>query len=197
MANLKGFLRGEYGQEYVLCDVDFKEGIEMKRLMVVACVWVVCVISVSPALAKTIGRETLQGMRGVNVLVEGIKEEAEKDGLTTRQLQTDVEVELRKAGIRVLTEEQSLKSPGKPYLYLYVITLKREGGREYVYCIELSLRQNVYLSRKRSMDLIATTFGPLGGVGVASVAHMSNHVRKIVRDQVNRFINAYLAVNPK
>ena len=37
-------------------------------------------------------------------------------GLTQAQVKTDVELQLRKAGVRVLTEEECRTTPGHPYL---------------------------------------------------------------------------------
>ena len=45
-------------------------------------------------------RATLRGLNGVQVVVEDMmKPDIERDGLTRQQLQTDVELRLRKAGI--------------------------------------------------------------------------------------------------
>src|SRR5438132_6072831 len=46
-------------------------------------------------------RETLRGVQGVYGVIEDMKPDIERAGLTTQQLQTDVEVQLRKVGIRV------------------------------------------------------------------------------------------------
>jgi hypothetical protein len=46
---------------------------------------------------------SLRGLQGVEVMVEDVDPEAERDGLTRNQLQVIVESELRKAGIKLLT----------------------------------------------------------------------------------------------
>src|SRR5262249_26285995 len=69
-------------------------------------------------------RATLRGLRVVEVVVEDIPKDAEADGRTTQQIQTDVELRLRKAGIRVLSKTESLKTPGDPALYIGVSTFK-------------------------------------------------------------------------
>ena len=50
-------------------------------------------------------RKTLVGLSGVYVLVETIEDDVERDGLSRAQIQTDMELKLREAGIPVLTEE--------------------------------------------------------------------------------------------
>ena len=47
-------------------------------------------------------RASMRGIEGVGVVVESLDPEVERAGLTKHQLQTDVELQLRKAGIRVL-----------------------------------------------------------------------------------------------
>jgi hypothetical protein len=63
-------------------------------------------------------RETLRGLGAVHVVIEHLQPNAERAGLTRSQVQTDVELRLRKAGIRVLKEQEKLASPGMPYLYI-------------------------------------------------------------------------------
>jgi hypothetical protein len=92
-------------------------------------------------------RETLHGLQGVHVVVENIDQNAERDGLTEHQVQTDVELRLRQSGIRVLSEEERLATPGRPYLYINVNTFKNNDMEFYVYSITVELNQNVWLSR--------------------------------------------------
>jgi hypothetical protein len=65
-------------------------------------------------------RATLRGLQGVSVLIEDVKPEMARAGLTTQQLQADVEGRLRHAGIPVLTKGQAFRLQGAPYLYVYV-----------------------------------------------------------------------------
>src|SRR5207249_4173290 len=65
-------------------------------------------------------RATLRGVEGVDVLVEALKPEVERAGVTRQQLKIDVELQLRKAGIRVFTEEERLRTPGAALLSIEV-----------------------------------------------------------------------------
>ncbi len=47
-------------------------------------------------------RKTLAGLTRIYVVVEHIPDEAQRDGLDTTQIRTDVELKLRQAGITVL-----------------------------------------------------------------------------------------------
>jgi hypothetical protein len=55
-------------------------------------------------------KDILAGIEGVQVLVEGVKPEAKKCGLTQKILQTDAELRLRQHGIRILTVEDVKQS---------------------------------------------------------------------------------------
>jgi len=139
-------------------------------------------------------RETLAGLTGVGVLVEEMNPDAEKDGLARSTLQTDVELKLRQAGIRVLSKDEWLAAPGRPSLYLNVNTFSRTGL--YAYCILLKVKQRVTLIRNLATTSWGTTWDSRGFMGTVGADNLHT-VRDDVRDQVDQFINAYLAANPK
>ncbi len=153
---------------------------------------------VSPTLARDLPgeRESLAGLAGVYVIVEEMDPVVEREGLARSTLQTDVEVKLRQAGIRVLTRTEWPVAPGSPHLYLRVTTL-RVGEEWQVYAVEilLDLGQEVMLARKPTIALVAPTWRTswVGAVGAKKL----DWVRERVRDRVDEFINAYLAANPK
>jgi hypothetical protein len=144
-------------------------------------------------------RETLRGLTGVHIAVEEVEPDLERAGLRRSQLQTDAELRLRKAGIRVLTREEFLATLGRPYLYIRVTALKEESrtGRPLGYAAfgEVSLNQLVWLERDPAITGGGETWssrGILTSVDPSSV----RSIRESVADQVDWFINAYLAVNP-
>ena len=138
-------------------------------------------------------RETLRGLRGCCVLIESLDKEIVRAGLTRSVLKTDVELRLRKAGITVLTEEQSLRTPGGPYLYVNINAIKIERTDLFVYDAEVEFIQNVILSRNRSIETGATTWDH----SFTGITPNLRTIRESVRDSIDRFMNDYLAVNPK
>ena len=138
-------------------------------------------------------RVTLKGLSGVGVLLADLAAETERDGLTKAAIQTDVELKLRLAGIRVLTVEQVWRTPGSPYLYVNVLCGKRE--RLYACHISLDLVQDVSLVRAPSTTAIAQTWG-VGALETMDALQLLS-VRETVKDMVDIFINAWLSVNPK
>ncbi len=138
-------------------------------------------------------RETLRGLRGIRVVVERLPPEAERDGLTRSTIQTDVELKLRQAGIPLLSRAD--RPPGSPYLYVNVNTYQSRVGL-YAFSVQAGLVQFVILERNRNITSQATTWEATGSVGAVGSEKLSE-VRNAVRDMVDEFINAYLAVNPK
>jgi len=137
-------------------------------------------------------RQSLKGLKGIYVLVEELKPEVERAGLTEEAIQTDVELKLRLAGIPVLEDLANLASPY--YLYVAVSTNHMSDGI-WPFHISVELVQKVLLDRDRSTISYSSTWstGSTGRVGKAKV----RTVRDSIKDLVDRFINAYLSVNPK
>src|SRR6266446_4569440 len=131
-------------------------------------------------------RATLRGVAGVQVVVERLKLEVERHGLTSQQLQTDVELRLRKAGIPVLTDQERRKIPGQPWLYVTVNVFldSDELAGLVVFDIDVTLYQWASLDADASSAIVATwATAYFGRVGVRHL----HTLREEVRDQVDRF----------
>jgi hypothetical protein len=147
-----------------------------------------------PLQNATHQRDTLRGLRGVHVLVEKLEADVEQHGLTSAALQADTEVQLRRAGIEVLAEEQRLQTPGTPYLYVNVnVSLGDETPLAAV-SVDVALKQTVVLARDPVLVCLAPTWrtGTTGRVGCARLADL----RGAVRDLVAEFVADYRAANP-
>ena len=163
----------------------------MSKAVVALLVTLLLLPGVSHALM--LQQLALVGLKGVSVLVDDMNPEAERLGLTKAQIQTDVESRLRKAGIRVLTEKESAEMPGMHYLIVRVNTYIRSGSAFCSFSIRVLVRETV---------TIETGFSTVGTIwnteGIGSVE--TDNIRKIrdsVDGMVDRFINDYLAANPK
>jgi len=140
-------------------------------------------------------RATLKGLKGVWVVIGELDQDAIADGLTKQQLQTDVELRLRKVGIRVvLTQDESRKMPGAPILHVSAPMMKSESGL-YAYSICAELIQGVALARDTNIFVLGTTWSTQE-IGTVGKNKMVQSVRGAVGDLVDEFINAYLSVNP-
>jgi hypothetical protein len=141
-------------------------------------------------------RKTLAGLTEVGVIVEQIDPAMEKAGLKRFLLQTDVELRLRQAGIRVLTTAE-LEAPGSAFLLLSVGgTASRQLPKVFALCIRLALAQGVMLIRRPSVTSVGSTWY-MDAQAVSVDTDYVPAVRESVRDMVDQFINAYLAANPK
>ena len=184
----------------------------MKRILcvILLCAWV----SAGYGDVREDYRESLKGIEGVGVVVECLRPEAKEGGLTEQQLQTDVELRLRKAGVRVISfEETPLRAPGSPFLYVAVnirpkaVTYLKEAIPHrskqlpiYPYGLDVEFRQAVTVVRDPSITVsTATTWisGRIfGGVSIVTADLMRLQIRDHVAAEVDEFINDYLAVNP-
>ena len=65
-------------------------------------------------------RESLRGLEGVEVVVENLPAEVEREGLTSLTLHAAIERQLQDAGVRALKPGDRLGTPGAPFLYVVV-----------------------------------------------------------------------------
>ncbi len=162
---------------------------------------VVLTVSVVPVCAllaqePVTQRATLAGLTGVEVVVEELNAGVEQDGLTRSSLRSDVELKLRQAGIRVLTPIERSAMPGSPYLYLRIGTVRNRVSI-YGYHIVIELRQLVRLTRDSGVTTWAATWQSGGIVGTIGADKLSATVRENVQEEVDTFLGAYVAANPK
>jgi len=155
-------------------------------------IWIAC-LCVTFAQAKNLHNESLRGLKGVEVIVEDIKPEAERDGLTRNHVKVAVELEIRKAGIKILTREESLSMPGSPYLYVNVNLFKHKPG-VYAFNIFIGCHQTVALLRNSSIITHAPTW-TRRTVGMIAMPNLRD-LYAFIKDDINIFINDYLTVNP-
>ena len=129
----------------------------MKKPSMVVLALLVVPVSAVLAQEPATQRATLAGLTGVEVVVEELNPGVEQDGLTRSTLRSDVELKLRQAGIHVLTSTERTASPGSPYLYLRITTVKNRVSI-YGYHIAIELRQLVRLTRNSGITSWAATW---------------------------------------
>lgn len=132
----------------------------------------------------------LRGLEGVQVIVEEIQPEVQRDGLTKSQLKSDVELALRMSGIKVLSVEERVQILSQPILYLNVNVTKTQGSA-YVFNVDLTVRESSITLRG------GLTWAPTWEWSYVGITPSLTSIRDYVKDMVDRFINAYLTANPK
>jgi len=129
--------------------------------------------------------KSLKGIDAVQVVID-LTDTGKVSDLDKYIVRTDVELKLRTAGMRVLSEEEDAKAPGSPYLYLNVNLVGTAAA------IEIQLMQTARLVRNDEIAVGATW--SQRSLSTNSTAPV---VRGLIKDQVDAFLNAWLSVNPK
>lgn len=151
--------------------------------------------TVATARASESGRQSLAGLSGVHVEVSGVMPQSAQQDLTEVTLQTDVEMRLRKAGIRTMNPKEILQVPGTPHLTLKVTTHEDPEHLFYAFGIELALVQDVVLLRDTKLVGRGATWstGAVGLVGIQSLRDIRFHVWEMV----DQFAKDYQAADQK
>lgn len=147
-------------------------------------------------------RPALAGLTAVLVLLH-IDSTLVMNGLSAPELQTDVELRLRGAGIRVLTGSD-LKAVARPssaragMLLVKVVTVRSPDGT-YAYSASLTLVEHARLIRDPSLIVSAVVWESSGGsaVGMGPRGDLATDVREHLKAMAEQFANAYLAANPR
>jgi hypothetical protein len=168
--------------------------LKIRFLLSMAFVW--CSLSTAVASDSEIDRASLKGLPGVYVLVEDLNPPEEQAGLKSADIQADVEQKLQQAGIPVLSKAEGASTPGMPTLYVSVSVASSATSDLWPFDIDVNLEQNATLTRNSEVfvpSAITWHVGAIGGVDKGDVPS----IRDRIKGEVDRFVKAYLAVNPK
>lgn len=160
----------------------------MKNALSIIGILMVCATLTSGQ--TSLGKESLKGLTSVGVVVEDFNPELVKDGIDKDQIQQDVELRLRKAGIKVV----SLSTALRPYLHVLMASTRIGNTRTHAFSIKVSLRQSVTLQGKPSIKLYADTWS--GNLTIAATSDL-REIRRTLDDCVDTFVNDHLAENTR
>ncbi len=132
-------------------------------------------------------RAALKGIKAVQVAVVQPKADAAQDGLTSSDLQLELESRLRQGGVPV--------GPASPEAILRVELNTNKAANLYAVNVLVEVVQRVNLARTPAVLLTAPTWS-LAAVGLVDAAHL-REVRSVVATLADRFITAYLEQNPR
>jgi hypothetical protein len=149
--------------------------------------------SIYPAeLKDEPGIESLRGLKGVCVLVESLGPSF--DGKLTRDnIKTDVELKLRLAGIKVISDREIFKTTAQPILHVSVFS--HGAGGSIGYSINVEFMQLVNLRRDSTKSLLAGTWWTRSSGVVGEL--QTETLRNSIKDKVDEFINDFRLVNPE
>lgn len=153
------------------------------------------------AVDSDLSRKTLTGLRSFYVVVEDFHEgmgpyeqPLRNAGLAKQQIRERVEKQLRDAGIRVVSNQEWMGTPGRPILYINVNMHEKERYA-FAYNSGISVEQLVRLDTNPSVKTVASTWSLsiTGNVDIGSL----NIVKESIRILVDRFIRAYREAGAK
>jgi len=144
--------------------------------------------------AQSLTNAALTGIESMGVVVNPIDPDLVRTDFSVDYFKTQLEVELRKAGIKVTDHTTLAETTGRPYLELTIHAVK-VALNMYSYHIELKLMQHVQLRREPNMILstITWTRTQLGNQNRSKF----HELNKDIQFMTNQFINDYFTVNPK
>ena len=147
----------------------------------------------SAQMFVTTGRDTLRGLPGVEVAVEQLQPELERDGLTGATIHDEVVQRLRAAGIAVYTSQNENPSEAKPYLYVDVNAVRLGGQNLYAIALQVQVRQTLR-SPVTSSNIVDAMTWDARTVLVAPGNNLTS-VRLTIRQYVDHFIEDWRAVH--
>lgn len=139
--------------------------------------------------------ESLRGLKGIMVLVQHLGTEIEQLGLKKAQIQTEVEGQLRKAGIEVAPRAKVHTEFASPNLNVTMRAYVDSPKAQVLYDIGISFKQTVKLLVEDDRYYMASTWNS-NAFGLAGPLIIVSKLRGTVRALVEEFIADYLKVNP-
>lgn len=172
----------------------------MKTALLLVCLTTTGALA-TDAQDSNLDRATLVGLTGVGVRASLTSADPPL-GLTQDRLQTAVELRLRRSGVRVLSGDEILSTPGYPELEMAVVVLElKRNGRltGYSYTFTLHLLQSVVLSRDSNIRHVeGVTWGQQElNLATEPPDGVVRYLLEDVESAVDGFINDYLAANPR
>jgi hypothetical protein len=153
-------------------------------------------VDARPAPAATLDPDiaSLRGLVTISVVVEELAPAAAQHGITRESLETIIERRLRQSGIRVANDPAADAT-----LYLRVTFLAREATgrtpRAAVYHAGLELQQIAKLEKNQAWAY--PTSWRTGDLVVHPLDGIAENMRAQLNRQMDKFLDAYIAANPK
>lgn len=143
-----------------------------------------------------LGEKPLKGIKSIVVDITKLDPDFEKDAPFTRStIQTDIELKLRMAGIKVVNREEWVNDIQIPWLVITLKTLKVDDLKMYCYYIDIELQDTIHILRNEELCIGGITWNNIG-LGYVGTKKIST-IRDRIKDDVDKFINDYLEMNPK
>lgn len=154
--------------------------------------WLLALLVVPAGLGlagdSALDRATLHGLKAINIIVDPLDPEVERDGLSATALRIRIEDRLRKADIPIDTN-------AREFLGLHV-TAVHAKRMPVGMCLALALYQPVVLSRDNKIRTATGTWN-VETVMMSGEKVLQGSANSSLEELVDEFIRAYRSVNPK
>ena len=138
-------------------------------------------------------RRRLGDSDGVSVYVNVITKEKSVEESMTSRLQEDVEQLLEDSEIKIITEEDLEYTPGRPRLGVYLVMYEEPRLRDmYLFSFRVVHFEDAALARNYKF-----AEGICWDSGLYIGRERTSVMRGVVKTHVRKYINDYLAANPK
>ena len=141
----------------------------------------------------------LVGIEELYVAIQRQGVDPNKDGLVFKNLRAKVEDKLTEAGIKMYSGNirGAPLRPGTPILTVDIDMLKLKKLKRYIFSTETSLSRLVRLPIRQRLAFKADVWKKNSSIRMVDVENMPAIVTGVVMEQVEAFVHAYLAANPK
>jgi hypothetical protein len=149
-----------------------------------------------PASAQmfiTTGKDTLRGLPGVEIQVEPLEDDLERNGLKQAAIRSDIEQRLRGGGVIVYASQNENPSQAKPYVYIDVTGVRLAGQNVYAVALQVQLRQTLR-SPVTSSNIVDAMTWDARTVLVVPGTDLSP-VQATIREYVDHFIDDWRAAH--
>ena len=138
-------------------------------------------------------RRRLSESDGISVIVNVITKEKSDEESMMSQLQEDVERELEEAEIKIIPKEDLEYAPGRPRLGVYLVMYQEPNLKDtYLYSFRVVHFEDATLARNYKY-----AEGVCWDSGLYIGRERTAVMRSVVKTHVQKYINDYLAANPK
>ena len=171
-------------------------GMHCRFAAVIALLVLVAIPSRAQDQGQQLDRKTLKGLKGVAVVIENLDYYAPEIGLSESTLQADVELKLRLAGIPILSSSDAQRTGGTVYVSVLPVPTTTDNSW-WAACVDVQFLQPASLVRDHTIFAWTAATWSKASMVAANRSDAAEAIRNKVKDFTDRFINDYLAVNPK
>ena len=143
---------------------------------------------------KNIMVRPLVGLDELEVVVEELSEDAKKINLTMDDIQRIVELKLRMAGTKVLSEEESIQSVDSPYVYVN-INVSETGRNLFNANLSMEVVESACLQGNNTCDDITTYHRGRSFSAEKNIA--GQFIKDSLKEVTDSFLNDYFKANPR